>query len=69
MLAVCQCDENIELINTSGFEMRNATALNEGTPTISHDNNNTVIHPNCSMRYLSGARYKRRDKSKKFKEL
>jgi len=48
-----------------GFEMKNVTELNDGTPTISCDNNVNVIHPNGILRYMGGVRYKRKDKTKK----
>ena len=64
---LCQFDDNIDLIGTLGFEIRNVTELNDGNPTINYENNNTVIHPNGIMRYLGGVRYKRRDTTKKFK--
>src|SRR5260221_3625974 len=60
---LCRFDENIELIGPLGFEVRNVSELNEGNPTISFSNNDTVIHPNGIMRYVGGMRYKRRDKT------
>jgi len=62
---LCRFDDNIEIIGTSGFGITNVSDLNDGEPTISLNNDVSVIHPNNINYNLGGMRYKRKDKTKK----
>ena len=61
----CRFKENIEIIATPEVSMKNITDMNDGKPTISFENNVSVIHPNNIQIYLGSMQYKRVNKNEK----